>query len=134
VSRIREVGMQKRIVFALVTAFVLLVPAGIASAGQNDVIREGSCADASDWKLKVSPENGRLEVEFEVDQNVSGDRWRVRIRHDGDLAFRGIRTTRGVSGSFEVRIVENDTAGPDAFRARARNLSTDEVCVGRATF
>ena len=32
--------MQKRIEFALVTAFVLLVPAGIASAGQNDVIRD----------------------------------------------------------------------------------------------
>jgi hypothetical protein len=40
VSRVKEVGMQKRIVFALVTACVLLVPAGIASAGQNDVIRE----------------------------------------------------------------------------------------------
>ena len=125
---------KKRIVFAFVTAFVLLVPAAIASAGESDVIREGSCADASDWKLKVSPEDGRLEVEFEVDQNVSGDRWRVRIRHDGDLAFRGVRTTRGASGSFEVRIVENDMAGPDAFGARARNLSTDEVCVGRATF
>jgi hypothetical protein len=134
VSGIQEVGMKKRIVFALVAAFVFLMPAGIASAGQNEMIREGSCADASDWKLKVSPEDGRLEVEFEVDQNVSGDRWRVRIRHDGDLAFRGIRTTGSASGSFEVRIVENDTAGSDAFRARARNLSTDEVCVGRVTF
>jgi len=133
-SRIQEVEMNKRIVFVLVTAFVFLMPAGIASAGQNDVIGEGSCADASDWKLKVSPEDGRLEVEFEVDQNVSSDRWRVRIRHDGDLVFGGIRTTRGPSGSFEVRIVENDAAGPDAFRARARNLSTDEVCVGRVTF
>ena len=126
--------MQKAIAFALVTVFVLMVPAGIASAGQDDVIREGSCGDASDWKLKVSPEDGRLEVEFEVDQNVSGDRWRVRIRHDGDLASRGTRTTRGASGSFEVRIVENDTSGSDVFRARARNLSTDEVCVGSATF
>jgi hypothetical protein len=126
--------MEKSIAFALVTAFVLLVPAGIASAGQNDVIREGSCTDASDWKVKVSPEDGRLEVEFEVDQNVAGDRWRVRIRHDGDLAFRGLRTTRGPSGSFEVRIVENDTGGADVFRARARNLSTDEVCAGHASF
>ncbi len=87
--------MKKGIVFALVAAFVLLVPAGIAAAGQNDVIREGSCGNASDWKVKVSPDNGRLEVEFEVDQNVSGDRWRVRIRHDGDLAFRGTRMTHG---------------------------------------
>jgi len=126
--------MRKKIAFALVTAFVLLVPVGVASAGQNDVIREGSCGDSSDWKLKVSPENGRLEVEFEVDQNVSGDRWRVRIRHNGDLAFRGTRTTRGASGSFTVRIVEDDASGSDVFRARGRNLSTDEVCVGRASF
>jgi hypothetical protein len=126
--------VKKRIAFALVTVFVLLVPAESASAGQNDVIRRGSCSDSSDWKLKVSPEDGRLEVEFEVDQNVTGDRWRVRIRHDGDLVFRGTRTTRGASGSFEVRIDENDTSGTDVFRARARNLSTDEVCVGRATF
>jgi hypothetical protein len=40
--------MKKRIAFALVTVFVLLVPAGIASAGQNDVIRRGSCSDSSD--------------------------------------------------------------------------------------
>ena len=126
--------MKKGIVFALVAAFVLLVPAGIASAGQNDVIRQGSCGDSSDWKVKVSPDNGRLEMEFEVDQNVSGDRWQVRIRHDGDLAFRGKRMTQGASGSFTVRIVEDDTAGSDVFRARARNLSTYEVCAGSATF
>ena len=41
--------MKKGIAFALVTVFVLIVPSGIASAGQNDVIREGSCGDASDW-------------------------------------------------------------------------------------
>jgi hypothetical protein len=126
--------MKKGIAFAVVTAFALVVPAAVASAGQNNVIERGTCSNSSDWKLKVSPEDGNLEVEFEVDQNVSGDRWRVKIRHDGDLAFRGTRTTRGASGSFEVRIVENDTAGSDAFRARARNLSTDEVCVGSATF
>ena len=63
-----------------------------------------------------------------------GDRWRVTIRHDGDLAFRTTRTTRGASGSFEARTVEPNHAGPDAFGARARNLSTGEVCVGRASF
>ena len=126
--------MKKGIAFALVTAFVLLVPAAVATAGQNDVIERGSCSNSSDWKLNVSPDNGRLEVEYEVDQNVSGDRWRVKIRHDGDLAFRGTRTTRGASGSFTVRILENDTTGSDVFRARARNVSTDEVCAGSATF
>jgi len=126
--------MRKAIMLALATSLALAVPAGVAVAGDRDVIQEGRCGASSDWKLKLSPEDGRIEVEFEVDQNVSGDRWRVKIRHDGDRVFRGTRTTGGASGSFEVRIIEDDRAGADTFRARARNLSTDEVCRGSATF
>jgi hypothetical protein len=126
--------MRRGIALALATSLALAVPAGVAVAGDRDVIQEGGCSASSDWKLKLSPEDGRIEVEFEVDQNVSGDRWRVKIRHDGDRVFRGTRTTGGASGSFEVRIVEDDRAGADTFRARARNLSTDEVCRGSATF
>jgi hypothetical protein len=125
--------MRKAVAVSLVALFVLAVSA-VASAGDHDVIREGPCSGRSDWKLKLSPENGRIEVEFEVDQNVVGDEWRVRIRHDGQLAFRGTRSTRGASGSFELRIVEPNNAGADNFRARARNLSTDEVCAGSASF
>lgn len=122
------------IALALATGLALLVPAGAAIAGDRDVIREGACTRSSDWKLKLSPEDGGLEVEFEVDQNVTGDRWRVRIRHDGDLVFRGVRTTRGASGSFEVRIVESNRAGADRFGGKAVNLATGERCVGTATF
>ena len=125
--------MRKAVAVSLVALFVLAVPA-VASAGDRDVIREGPCSGRSDWKLKLSPEDGRIEVEFEVDQNVVGDEWRVRIRHEGEIAFRGTRTTRGASGSFELRIVEPNNAGTDGFRARARNLSTDEVCAGSASF
>jgi hypothetical protein len=126
--------MRRGIALALATSLALAVPASVATAGDRDVIREGPCSTSSDWKLKLSPENGRIEVEFEVDQNVVGDRWRVKIVHDGDRVFAGTRTTRGASGSFELRIVESDRAGSDAFRARGRNLSTDEVCRGSATF
>ena len=69
------------------------MPAALARDG--DVIRRGACSGRSDWKLKLSEENGRIEVEYEVDQNRVGDVWRVRIRHDGDLVFADRRTTRG---------------------------------------
>jgi hypothetical protein len=126
--------MRRVIAVAIAASLALLVPAGAAWAGDEDVIREGSCSGSTDWKLKLSPEDGGLEVEFEVDQNVTGDRWRVRIRHNGDLVFRGARTTHGPSGSFEVRIVEPDRAGSDRFIGRARNPSTGEVCRGSAPF
>jgi hypothetical protein len=105
-----------------------------ALARDGDVIRQGACTRASDWKLKLSPENGRIEVEYEVDQNRTGDAWRVRIRHNGDLVFAQTRTTQGASGSFEVRILQRNRAGDDVFRGRAVNLRTGEVCGGRAVW
>ena len=114
--------------------FAMFGGSGVALAGRNDVIERGSCSGSSDWKLKLSPEDGRLEVEFEVDQNVTGDRWRVKIRHEGELVFNGIETTAGSSGSFTVRIVEDDLAGTDRFVGKARNVSTDELCRGAASF
>ena len=103
-------------------------------ARDGDVIRRGACSRNSDWKLKLSEENGRIEVEYEVDQNRVGDVWRVRIRHDGDLVFAGRRTTRGTSGSFEVRILQRNRIGDDVFRGRAVNLRTGEACGGRAVW
>jgi hypothetical protein len=104
----------------------------LAKAG--DVIRSGACSGVSDWKLKLSPDNGRIEVEYEVDQNRAGDVWRVRIRHNGDLVFAGLRTTQAPSGSFTVRILQRNRVGDDVFRGRAVNLRTGEVCGGRAVW
>ena len=98
------------------------------------MIRRGACSGAGDWKLKLSEEIGRIEVEYEVDQNRVGDTWRVRIRRDDDLVFAGTRTTKAPSGSFEVRILQRDRAGDEVFRGRAVNLRTGEVCGGRAVW
>ena len=127
--------MIKTLTRAAVAASVAVMVGGTvpALAGDDDVIREGSCSAGSDWKLKLSPEDGRLEVEFEVDQNVVGDTWRVRIFQNGNRIFAGTRETTAPSGSFEVRRMAPNTAGTDFFRARAVNLGTGEVCVGRAS-
>jgi hypothetical protein len=111
--------------------FLLAAPAG---AKDGDVIREGACSGRTDWKLKLSPENGRIEVEFEVDQSKNGRRWRVTLKREGNRIFRGIRTTQPPSGSFEVRRVAANGPGADSFFAKARNLRSGEFCRGRATF
>ena len=117
----------------LMTA-TLLGGAPAAFANDGDVIATGPCSAGSDWKLKASPENGQIEIEFEVDQNVVGDTWRVVMRQNGDRIFRGRRVTQAPSGSFEVRRVVANTTGDDVFTARAENLSTGEVCRGTVTF
>ena len=112
------------------TIAVAAAPAGVAKDG--DIIRRGNCTGATDWKLKLSEENGRIEVEFEVDQNRNGVSWNVRLFQNGSQIARATRVTRGPSGSFEFRKVAPNSAGTDSFRARATRAS-GEVCTGTAS-
>ncbi|HEY2802916.1 MAG TPA: hypothetical protein VGJ67_03250 [Actinomycetota bacterium] len=115
----------------MVAGIFSAAPAAMAKGG--DVIRRGTCTGSSASKIKLSKEDGRIEVQFEVDENKAGDTWKVKLRHNGDVFFTGNRTTQAPSGSFEVRKLVNDAAGTDTVRARARNLSTDEVCTATAS-
>lgn len=110
-----------------------VVGAQPASAKGADVIRHGSCSNTSVWKLKLSPEDSRIEVQFEVDSNVNAQTWHVRILENGSQIFSGKRVTRAPSGSFEVRKLATDTSGTDRFRARATNAATGETCSGTAS-
>ena len=114
---------------ALLTA-ALAVPAIPAVASGGDVIRHGGCTGRTDWKLKASPENGRIEVEGEIDSNRSGQTWRWRLVHDGSVSASGSRVTRAPSGSFEVRRVVVNMRGTDELVFRARNTRSGEICRG----
>jgi hypothetical protein len=116
----------------MATGTLAAVPA--SAGGDREVIRRGSCSGPTDWKYKAKADDGRIEVEYEVDQNRTGDRWRVKLWHDGNRFFKGTRMTGGASGSFEIERKVNNHQGVDRFRARARNIRTDEVCGGRVSF
>jgi hypothetical protein len=119
---------------ALLIAITLpAVAAGTAHAADGEVIRHGSCSGSTDWKLKAKPDDGRIEIESEIDSNRSGQTWRWVLRHDGDVAARGTSRTAGRSGSFEVERRTGNAAGTDSFKFRAVNRNGGEVCVGRAS-
>ena len=123
-----------RVVLAVGLATSLLAAGtATASAKAGDVVKSGGCSGASDWKLKLSPDGGQIELEFEVDQNKVGRTWAVRIKENGTRIFAGKRVTKAPSGSFTVRLFANNTAGADSFRASAMNVATGESCVGRAS-
>jgi hypothetical protein len=104
-----------------------------ASAKGAAVTRHGSCSANSHWKLKLSPDDARLEVQFEVDSNVNGQIWHVRILKNGSQILSGDRMTHAPSGSFEVRKLTSNPAGRDTFQARAVNARSGETCVGTAS-
>ncbi|HEX7278378.1 MAG TPA: hypothetical protein VF255_02035 [Solirubrobacterales bacterium] len=125
--------MKKRTsIIGMVVSLVALVSlAATATANDADVRKAGSCTGSTSAKIKLSPEDGGIETEFEVDQNRTGVTWRVVLRHNGKVAARTKGTTGGRSGSFEVRRVLGDGQGTDTVSARAVSPS-GEVCTASA--
>jgi hypothetical protein len=112
---------------AMLLAFAPTALAGGSKDGDG-VIKRGTCTASSTWKLKVKSDDGRIETEFEVDQNRTGKRWRVTIARGGSNVFRGIRTTVAPSGSFTVRRLLAASAGTTRIVASATALQGGESC------
>lgn len=92
----------------------------------------GTCTGSSTAKLKSKPDDGKLETEFEVDQNKSGVKWKVRIRRNGKLAVKKSVKTKAPSGSFSIERRLKNSAGSDTITARATS-PTGEVCKATLT-
>ena len=129
-----KIAPMRSLVFLTAAAALALALVPTTVAKDGDVVVRGTCTKASTAKLKLSPEDSAIEVEFEVDQNRNGVRWSVSLRrvlaNGTKLIATGTRITRAPSGSFEFRRVVVDRAGRDTIRARATSPS-GEVC--RAT-
>jgi hypothetical protein len=102
--------------------------ATLASGGGSAVSVIGHCTSAATSKLKAKHDSGRIEIEFQVDQNRNNRAWRVTISDNGSRIFSGIAVTRAPSGSFTVHRLTANRAGLDTIRARAVNLTSGAVC------
>lgn len=125
-------NVTRVIVGAALLGLLALAATPVASAKDGDVRAVGSCTKSTTSKIKLSEENGRIEVEFEVDQNRNGVTWSVAIRQRGQVVRRLVRVTRGPSGSFEARVVLPN--GPGADRIAATATRRGESCAAAATF
>lgn len=105
-------------------------PAQARSHGGGTAVRtSGQCAGGPGvWSLKAKPDDGLVEIEFEVDTNRVGQLWHVHVTDNRHLVLdRDIRT-KAPSGSFTVRPTTANRAGTDTIRAHA--FRGDRVCGG----
>jgi hypothetical protein len=115
---------------AIFAVALVAVPAAFA---KGRVVRiQGVCSQQSTSKLKLSAEDRRIEVEFEVDQNKNGVPWRVTLSRNGKAVTSFTATTRAPSGSFEVRRVIAGRLGTDRITAVAKRAS-GETCTAHSS-
>ena len=125
--------MKRTLILTTLCGMLAALAAGApASAKGGDIRVTGTCSGPSSAKLKLSEENGRIEVEFEVDQNRNGVRWNVVLKRNGVQVARLARVTKAPSGSFSARKVVANSAGADVIRATATRAG--ETCSAKATF
>jgi hypothetical protein len=128
--------MKTRTAIAALTLATLALPlaatapASASGGGGGGVRTHGACGGPTVWKLKAKADNGRIELEAEVDSNHVGQVWDWTIKHDGSTSARGASTTHGASGSFTVQRRMSNKAGTDRFVFRAERRATGDVCRG----
>ena len=110
----------------VVASTITLATPAAARHGGDGVINRGACSQAGAWKIKAKHDDGRIEVEFEVDTNRVGQQWKVRLSDNRNVFFRDRRTTQAPSGSFSVERRTSNRAGTDVIRGRA--VRGDNVC------
>ena len=124
---VKAVATACTVAAALAVTFVPVAPA----KGGDGVRVDGTCSDSSTSKLEAKHDDGRIEVEFEVDQNRNGVLWNVALRRDGRLVFAGARRTVAPSGSFSVE--RKVTGGAQNATIRARATRNGAVCSATVT-
>ena len=94
---------------------------------------KGKCSASSTSQIKLfKADNGRIETEFEVDQNRVGANWNVK--DSGVVVARTTATTTAPSGSFTVRRLIPNRAGTDRVTGFARGTwRPAETCSATAS-
>jgi hypothetical protein len=122
-------GIRIGLAGLLMVGLLSAAPAAFARGGAG-VVKTGHCSASSTWKLKAKHDNGRIEVEFEVDTNVVGQSWNVVMKDNGVQFFSGTKVTKAPSGSFTVRKLTANRSGTDKITGNAMNPASGETCAG----
>ena len=96
-------------------------------AKDGDTIKRGQCSNGIETKLKLSPENGQIEVEYELEDAVPGSRWRVTVTKNGRTILRTTKRANA-AGYLEVRQVTRNLKGNETIRATAERVGTAGTC------
>ena len=107
---------------------LLAIPGSpLLQAKDGDIIRRGQCANGTKTKLEASPENGQIEVEYEIDDAAPGERWRIILRKNGKVILRTNARTNAF-GEIEVRKLTANAAGRDRIEAVAKRAGGGTTC------
>lgn len=87
--------MTKALIAAAVVVVAALVAGGawwMLAGGDDEQSARGTCGSAT-YEMSVEPEDGGLEVTFELQSTAPGETWQIVVEQDGTAVLTGERQT-----------------------------------------
>ncbi|MDQ3874637.1 MAG: hypothetical protein M3322_03660 [Actinomycetota bacterium] len=116
---------------AIAAAAACSVPAAWAGDDRDEVRVRGACTGRSEAQLRLRTDDGRIRVEFELENGGPSTRWKIVVLHERRTAWRGsVRTGR--RRSLRLRRTVADWFGTETVAVRASSRG-GETCRASAT-
>lgn len=110
---------------ASVAATALLVGSTTLPASAAD--REFRYGGA-EVEYDVEKDDGRFEIEVDLDDAKPGSRWRVTLWHDGKRYHKSVHRADS-DGEFEIEKNRPNTRGKDVFKLRIKKIGATKATV-----
>lgn len=106
---------------ALLASPITLLTAAPANAAEREFRYAGAKVE-----YEVDKDDGRFEVELDIDNAKRGTKWRVMLFHDGKRYYNKLSTAPR-DGDIEVERNRGNTAGKDVFTLRVHRAGFKPV-------
>lgn len=110
----------RRIAATLSTAALIAAPMSVLTASPASAADREFRYAGAEVEYDVEKDDGRFEIEVDVDDAKPGSRWRVTLWHDGKRYYHRTRVARG--GEFEIERHRPNTRGKDVFKMRIKRV------------
>lgn len=114
---------MRKITATMGTAALLATPlltASPASATDRDFRVGGAQVDYS-----VERDDGRYEVDVDIDSAKPGSKWRITLWQNGNRYFKDVRRADGDGDVRDVEQTRKNTRGQDVFKVKIKRVGGD---------
>jgi hypothetical protein len=110
----------RRTTAAVGTVALVAAPLALTAAPASAAEREFRYAGA-EVEFSVEKDDGRFEVEFDLDDARPGERFRVVLKHDGKRFHKRVHTVDR-EGDIEFDKNRRNTPGKDVFKLKLKKI------------
>lgn len=123
----------RRTVATLAATGLIAGPLAVVAAGPASAAERESRCDGAEFSLEVEREDGRFEVDIDIDDATPGSRWTIVAKQDGR---NFVKTTRRADSDGDISLDRKrpNTRGSDTFRVTVNKVGTGGSCTHQIRF